>query len=1553
MKIDEIIELSTAFSAEVNVERDFQYDISGNDKYLDGYLPNRSSRKIIKSIFETLSTRDDRKLHLITASYGTGKSYLLLILAYLLGNKNLDFFTELKRKLADKDDYYDDGLTNTLNQYWGSNSKYLVVIPQYGTEDFEQGMLAALNHSLTKNNIDYVPLTNYIRAAEMLLSWSNDPEKHIFYDRFQELLPNKNGKDFIRLLQECDGTSYLKFKEIYKILFTDFSENHGDIYSAFQETAAHITKLGFKGIVTVYDEFGGVLEKLINRSELSSTTKIQDFLEYVKDKKESNANLIFIAASHQDPNTLNENKQQSINKLLGRFESYRLEVADNESEELLAEVFRKKDEISKNNLLNDGAVAGILDEVRSIGLYADRTDEWIVSKIIYCLYPLHPLTAYILPRLSNQFAQNSRTMFNFLSPNETSTGSLRTFLESTDVTDPFTEKIALFTPDLLLAYFRPNLVASSAVSSYVDAFDDAMGKVNDPVIKKLFENILILTVSRRNEVRPNFEVLLNAMQLVDRHAFKNLLDDLVHTDNLEHSPTGKIYEFPTAGTRSFGKVYEDEKKKLQDLSIYDCKPIWETVQPLEEYRFILHQEKFGANRSYACVAIFSSKELEAFWEQLRRIYSNELKDSTFQGFIIYMLIRDEELIEAFKTFLQTADKQLARYVIFAKPKDSDIFNKLLNHTIEFEAYFNTSNNIEIKSNPNHADKAKTSILKARSDLTNAVKQTYLPKNWNWSFDSLASWRDIDNPRVLETSMDSYIEQLFNDTIPVKDDALWFGRSSTVNVKARFSVITGILTAERRMIILFNGNNSGHDTRIQTNFFSSRIIAKETGTGSNIQYGEIIVPKTGTSWNMAWALIDDTLVVNGVITPDKFILPLLRSPYGLSEVIVKFIFACYVRFNADILIFTDPKSTFTIYDQSASVIDEMFKKPTNYGVRKIEMSDFAKRYVKALHSLFSTEGAINSFENVSRRFENLNFFTSLQLALIAKDTEVKKFYDRYLIPFVDSLKADRTNRENEAKEFFMDTLPPFIIPGITRELFENDNENAKAVVKKLKEYKAYPAQEETIFRLEVLRNLGSQVFGQQVATPEEFKHVVKAWFTQLSPNTKTAAQFENEKIKLWLGVLRNDNLADVFKFYLDELPLKPIKDWTDLYDDRSVFINNVRAYKEEIDNYKKSPIEIYHFIARSCFQISKAECPTEESFITLFQGWWDSVPTLNKEAVYENDLVNIFIHEFSSSASMSQRLLINTPIKWKDIGALKIFTNDWENWSADEVRSVAHIYSETIHAINSWEAPIPEKDFVNVLGQLFGKFGLDEFDKLRTAASEWYEKLPANTKSAKWSEGTAEEIFINAINSIDIRGFFIKMLPEQLQYKEFKYWNQTTMIEFGKSIDLIKTSVENYRRPVMEVINEVDKQLKTHSTTVAEFRANLKDSISVTEAYNSNAEDEEGYLTMPFAATLLKGLRTLNSDTVITGLIEKLAFELNIDEKYYLWLPETQTSFVKGFSVAVKYLKAWKFPEEQLLIKAKEKISAEIEVLQNDLQLSDVQLFKVLRDLISEKSAMKP
>ena len=79
----------------------------------------------------------------------------------------------------------------------------------------------------------------------------------------------------------------------------------------------------------------------------------------------------------------------------------------------------------------------------------DEKDENMVQTAIKGCYPLHPISTFILPRLSEKVAQNERTLFTFLSSDQKYT--LSAFLKTAEGDFP------MLTPDYIYDYFEPLL----------------------------------------------------------------------------------------------------------------------------------------------------------------------------------------------------------------------------------------------------------------------------------------------------------------------------------------------------------------------------------------------------------------------------------------------------------------------------------------------------------------------------------------------------------------------------------------------------------------------------------------------------------------------------------------------------------------------------------------------------------------------------------------------------------------------------------------------------------------------------------------------------------------------------------------------------------------------------------------------------------------------------------------------------------------------------------------------------------------------------------------
>ncbi|MFA6245340.1 MAG: hypothetical protein WC615_00275 [Mucilaginibacter sp.] len=1545
MKISEIIELSSAFSAEVNVQRDFDYKLNGKNEYLDGYLPNSSSRNIIRQIFESLSFRDSRKVHLITASYGTGKSYLLLILAYLLSSCDPDYFLDLRKKIEDKEGIYKDGLTTILQEYWRTSSEYLIVLPSYGTEDFEQSMFAALNFALSEKKLAFRPKTHYLRAAEALEGWQHNNK--VLYTKFESKIIGKSGSDFIELLKKCDGSAYETFKRIFQeIVGSEFSEVHGDIYQAFADTAQHILSSGYKGIVVIHDEFAGVLDKLINKTSHTASLKIQEFLENVKNKT-TNSNIIFIAASHQNPSTIAEDKLQNIEKINSRFVRHQLVIEDAESEELMGKVFLTKNEIAKNDLITPEISCELLDQTGNFALYEDRADDWITEKIIKGLYPLHPLTSFVLPLLSNQYAQNTRSMFNFLSPKEIREGSLKNYLEQTATFDD-SKKISLYTPDMLLTFFEGNLADARAenVASLTDAYRTSLGRRNDPVIKRVMENILVLTATRKQQVLPTFEVLLWAMDNVHTNDLRELMDSLVSDEILELNQKG-IYEFPAFGSRNLSKIIQEEKSKIGSLTLGTSKNIWTQIRGPEAYAFDEHNDQYGSNRSFRTLWISNPDELDEPLEALQKSYHWENKDLQIQGYVIYLLAKDENDLEIYQNKLSHFT-EILKYTVFAYTKSPTIFNKIFSTTFDFVAWNRAEKNTEVTGSPNHLQRVKSELNRLYSELTSQIRNLFEPINWLWSFSKLGTGTEIKSPRAFEHSMDEFINELFTNVPKVKDDDLWFTKAKSEVVK---TALSEILIAEKNRIPLINLNNKAQTTRIISNFFNHLKITSEIVTLNKVHYGEIKLPDPGSPAEAIFKLIDKTLKVDQLVSPTAFIKPLLQEPFGLSLTLIKFIFTCFLRANKENLLIIDPKRPAYALDKDPNTVEDLFKYGSALTIRKIEMSSFEIKYLKQLNALFSKDSNANDFGELSKRFDGLiNFFNPLNWELIKQKEDIEKFYKEFLQPFLQNATLPGVDREKAAREFFMVTLPGFFLSIGSKEEFENDTDNIPKLIAKLKNYKEYPHIEETAFKQQVVSALSNKVFKTSIANIEDFREVVKLWFNNLSYTIKSLAVFEDQAIMAWLKKLRSAEPIDIAKFYLEELANPPVKDWNNLAYQTHEYVSTIEKYKTQIEIYTRSPLAIYQSIARSCFSMSANECATEPIFKETFETWWNKLPQLSKSPHFENALINTFVEEYQTGLPTKDKFLKYIPLKWLQAGLQGVINKEWEEWSPVEIGVIADQYAKCVTALNSWKPPISEEAFCREISQVFGLGGLVNFEELQLAISDiWFGALTENTRCANWPENSLEGGLLTAIQKKEVREFLLNVLPSGFGLREFKYWNDEVLQRYIINLAELKSGIEDYKRPLMDVVTDLGKKLKIKADSVSEFRVQLKENVRGMEAFSSNADRETGLLTDLRAIPFLNLVRKLSSDEEFYNLVESMRIVFHINQSYYLWNADLQRQFVKEMHEVYTYLHKWKYPHDTRMDDAKTKINAEIEAIQQIHELSKSQIIKILQDVLADQS----
>lgn len=137
-------------------------------------------------------------------------------------------------------------------------------------------------------------------------------------------------------------------------------------------------------------------------------------------------------------------------------------------------------------------------------LFSDTYEEGI-DRVIYDCYPLHPVSTFILPRLSERVAQNERTLFTFISATGEST--LSAFLKK-NADNAF----ELATPDLIYDYFEPLLkqeVYSGNLHKYYILTSSILRKIDENSLDaKIVKTIsLIYILEQFEKLRPTVDEL--------------------------------------------------------------------------------------------------------------------------------------------------------------------------------------------------------------------------------------------------------------------------------------------------------------------------------------------------------------------------------------------------------------------------------------------------------------------------------------------------------------------------------------------------------------------------------------------------------------------------------------------------------------------------------------------------------------------------------------------------------------------------------------------------------------------------------------------------------------------------------------------------------------------------------------------------------------------------------------------------------------------------------------------------------------------------------------
>lgn len=439
--MSDMITVASGFQYSVNIG----YDLN-NDNKIKNFIPTKSALSLLEDVLLSTQVSSTDRARVLIGAYGKGKSHIVLMILSMLMKKDLNLFENTLQKLKETDLLY-----KCIQNYYESDNKILPVIINGSNTSLSQAFLLALQRTLAENDLlNIMPETNYKAATAVINRWKTEFPNT--YSELQKEIDMPVSK-FIAELEDYDVVAYEKFERIYPKLTAGsvFNPFLGfDVVELYESAVKGLRKQGYSGIYVVYDEFSKFLEANISEASVSDTKMLQDFAEKCNRSAENQLHLMLI--SHKEIanyiDTLPKQKVDGWRGVSERFLHIHLNNNFTQTYEIIASVIQKNEE-SWNLFRKEHSqdFEGLYYRYIEHPIFSDVIENEIREVIFNC-YPLHPVSTFILPRLSERVAQNERTLFTFLSA--TGSFTLPSFLSKYD--DDIFEVI---TPDLIYDYFEP------------------------------------------------------------------------------------------------------------------------------------------------------------------------------------------------------------------------------------------------------------------------------------------------------------------------------------------------------------------------------------------------------------------------------------------------------------------------------------------------------------------------------------------------------------------------------------------------------------------------------------------------------------------------------------------------------------------------------------------------------------------------------------------------------------------------------------------------------------------------------------------------------------------------------------------------------------------------------------------------------------------------------------------------------------------------------------------------------------------------------------------
>ncbi len=576
--LNEIIGFDESFKSSINL----YLNLNNRNKVLR-YIPTKSSVRFLNEYLMAVK-QNKEQASLLIGPYGKGKSHLLLVLLAIMtmerNAENTKIVEELIARIRTVDDI-GEAVADNIESIWKAKDRFLPVLITNTQEDLNQAFLYGLNDALKREGITgLIPDTSYSLAIEKITNWE------IEYPETYELFVRAVSEHGISIGELRAGLAAFSKKdlEIFTSIYprlTSGSEFNpmvvSDTLALYKSVCAKLVEeFGYSGVYIVFDEFSKYIESQNGTASGANMKLLQDMCELANES--DNAQIFITMVAHKSIKEygkyLSVETINAFTGIEGRIVEKLFVTSSKNNYELIKNAIIK-DEKRVKDIPNYAFYLGDskMESFYQIPAFKSKFDKNDFKKVVFegC-YPLNPVSAYLLLNVSEKVAQNERTLFTFISNDESN--SMKRY-----VSNHSHEMLWSVGADLIYDYFsglfKKEVINEHVHNEWLNA-EYALSKCKSEEQKKIIKALAIFLIVNKDEEMPADDYILalatgisNAREIVEELIASQLVYKKGSTNNLVFKTrAGSALKTEIKRQRSlkgdrvnYGKVFESITKK--------------------------------------------------------------------------------------------------------------------------------------------------------------------------------------------------------------------------------------------------------------------------------------------------------------------------------------------------------------------------------------------------------------------------------------------------------------------------------------------------------------------------------------------------------------------------------------------------------------------------------------------------------------------------------------------------------------------------------------------------------------------------------------------------------------------------------------------------------------------------------------------------------------------------------------------------------------------------------------------------------------------------------